>query len=141
MYVATFLLGTSAVALLVFAVFPPLRDDDLDFIVCEESQRGFVVAKGTKRACWWSHRHRGERHGIGEILRGLGRAERRQALAVIRLAQSARPLANYVPLSFYLKACSPRVQRRLCAPLRWAGNKSAFPSVHAWATSIKSWWG
>ena len=143
MYVSMFLMGCVAGALLLWNRFPPLVDEkEHHYKVCKTTRRGFVIDKDTDRAKWWSHCGRGRRHFVGEILRGLHRSERKEALTMLRMEQEAGSLARYqyLPVAYYLKHCSTRVQERLVAPLRWTKQHHVFPTVEVWQCALQEWY-
>lgn len=143
MYISMVLMGCVAGAVLLWNRFPPLVDEnDHRYTVCKTTRRGFVIDKDTDRAKWWSHFGRGRRHFVGEILRGLRRHERRQALALLRMEQDAGSSVHhrYLPITYYLKHCSSRVQERLVAPLRWTNCHRVFPTVEAWQCALHEWY-
>ena len=69
-------------------------------------------------------------------------ASEKEALTMLRMEQEAGSLARYqyLPVAYYLKHCSTRVQERLVAPLRWTKQHHVFPTVEVWQCALQEWY-
>ena len=140
MYLSTMILGGGAIAMIVLSFFPPIQCTSRKFD--KKDGKGFVIDIATRRAQWWSHCGKGKRHFVGNILRGLRKRDRADALRIIRLLKMDRnSMYTYVPLSYYLNECSPAVRARIYAPLKWAdASPSSYVTIGTWIDACETWW-
>jgi len=102
---------------------------------------------------WSSDSGCGRRKWVGNLLEGLTRAERAEALRLMRMERGEKlptgtvcgwvtRVKRCLPVGRELHNCSNRLNRRLMAPVAWAlpGSATLSVSVCEWSACVRAWY-